>query len=59
MQVKPWHAFVLVAVLALIGRDFNLGGGEDFMYFVLGTLVWGGIIAGIIWFFTRKREKEG
>jgi hypothetical protein len=58
MQVRPWHAFILVGVLILVGRDFRIAGGEDFVAFAFGTLFLGSLVAGIIWFFTRKQERK-
>lgn len=55
MQVRPWHAFPVVAALTLVGRDFKIAGGEDFTVFVVGTAIWGGLFAAVIWFFTRKK----
>ena len=58
MRVRPWYAFIVVAVLQFIGKNFVIAGGEDFMYFTIGTLIWGGLFAAIIWFATRKKENK-
>lgn len=55
IPIRPWHAFPIVAVLSFMGREFKVSGGEDFFYYVIGVAIWGGIVAGAIWFFTRKK----
>lgn len=58
MKLQPWHGFLVVGFLILLGRESRIFGGEDFAYFILGTLFWGGFFAGAIWSFTRKRGEQ-
>ena len=55
-HIKPWQGAAVVGVLGLMGHGIGFAGPADFLYFVFGTTIWGGLAALVIWFFQRKNK---